>query len=616
MKAYRGQVLRVDLQARKARVETFDAAQAHRWIGGRGFNVSKLYDEVPFDVDPLAPENWLYIGVGPLNGTSFPCAARVNFSARSPQTGILGDSNAGCALGPELKYAGYDQVVLEGACETWSLLFITNDGVRFLDATELRGLDALETQVRVQEMLGGDRIRVAAIGPAAEAGVLFSGIFSSGARAGARTGMGRLLAAKRIKAIAVRGDSPVEVADPARFQAHVAALDQRIREHPGYAARLRMGTTFLVTALNGMGCLSTRHYQEGVFEDAALVSGECLADTVKLKGRGCYSCTIPCSRVYSVQAPDGSTVVGEGPEFEGLAGFSSKVGCNDLGAALQACDRCNRLGLDIITTSEAVAWSMELVQRGLLSPTEADGLDLRWGNTAAVLALIEKIGKREGLGDLLGDGVPAAARKLGRGSELVMHVKGLEIFQADPRGIQGYALGVAVASRGGDHLRAEPSFEFSGNAAEGERLYGSAESATRLGVKGKGRLVKDFEERCALSDCLNVCKNTLVNMELLLWDETAEVLRAATGLDWDGEAIRESSERIVNLERLYLGRLGLGRADDTHADRFLREPMPDGPSKGQVVHLEPMLDEYYAARGWNLETGHPEPATLARLGLD
>jgi aldehyde:ferredoxin oxidoreductase len=428
--------------------------------------------------------------------------------------------------------------------------------------------------------------------------------------------MGLVLASKRVKAIAVRGRRPLAVAEPRAFRDRVAQLIRKVREHPQYASRRRMGTTFLVTALNRMGCLSTRHFQEGTFEAADQVSGERLAETAKFKSRGCFSCTIPCSRVWRVRTPGGYRV-GEGPEFEGLSGFSSRVGCGNLDFSLLMCDRCNRLGLDVISTSEVIAFVMELAQRGQLSSGEADGLDLAWGNEDTVEKLVDKIARREGIGDLLGSGVREAARRLGRGGELAMQVKGLEIFQADPRGIKGYALGLSVASRGGDHLRSEPSFEFSGDEEAGQRLYGSPEAARRLGIRGKGRMVKDYEERSALADCLNVCKNTLVNMEILDFAEAAELLRLATGIDFDGEEVRTACERLVNLERLYLNRLGIDRRDDTLPRRFLAEPMPgEGPTAGQVVELEPMLDEYYRARGWDRERGRPRPETLRRLGLE
>ncbi|MFP4483079.1 MAG: aldehyde ferredoxin oxidoreductase family protein [Thermovirgaceae bacterium] len=615
MFAYSGRKLFIDLAKARAEKTPLHEKEAVDFLGGRGLNIAGLLEETPLDKEPLSAENTMYIGVGPLNGTSFPGAARVNFTARSPQTRILGDSNTGGDFGPEIKYAGYDQVILKGRSPRLVYLVITEEGVDFRDASHLSGLDTIQTQVAIKRELGDDRVQVAAIGPASENGVAFSGIFCTGVRAAARTGMGLVMASKNVKAVAVRGHGGVKVADPKSFEDRIGKIITAVREHEEYDIRRRLGTTKLVSALNSLGCLSTRHFQEGTFEHVDHVSGEALETRVKVKSRGCFSCTIPCSRVYTVQGPF-ETITGEGPEFEGLAGFSSRVGCKSLEFSLRCCDMCNRLGLDVISTSEVISFSQELLEKGMLSSSDTDGLELTWGNEESVMALIGKISRREGFGDVLADGVRRAAERLGQGKELAMHVKGLEIFQADPRGIKAYALGLAVASRGGDHLRSEPWFEFCEDGEEGMRRYGTPDAAFRLKTAGKGRVVKDFEERCALADCLNACKNTIVNMEILDFKSAAELLRDATGLDFCEEGIRLSMERIVNMERLYITKLGISRVDDRLPARFLEEPMPgSSPTSGSVVELDEMLDEYYEARGWDLETGRARPKTLERLGL-
>ncbi|GAF25928.1 aldehyde:ferredoxin oxidoreductase [Moorella thermoacetica Y72] len=617
MYGYCGRVLRIDLTAERITIEPLPREWARNYLGGRGLNIKRLYTEVPREADPLGPENKLIIGVGPLNGTFFPGAARVNFTARSPQTGILGDSNAGGFFGPELKYAGFDQVILEGQAGRPVYIFIHDGLAEIKSAGHLRGLDVWQTQAAIRQELGDSRVQVAAIGPAAENGVRFAGIFCNLVRAAARTGMGTVLASKGVKAIAVRGRQPLALADPRGFADLVQAIDREIYDHWEYQTRVLLGTTKLVHALNEAGCLATRHFTTGRFEAAEDVSGERLAETVKLKSKACFACTIPCSRFFRIKEGPYRGLASEGPEFEGLAGFSSRVGNPDLDFALQAVDCCNRLGMDVITTSEVISFVMELYARGMLTSSEADGLDLTWGNKETILSLINKIARREGFGDILADGVRAAARRLGKGEDLAMHIKGLEVFQADPRGLKGYALGLAVASRGGDHLRSEPSFEFYEDPEAGRRRFGAPEAAFRLEYKGKGRVVKYYEERCALADSLNACKNTLVNMEILPYEQAAALLRAAVGWDYTPEELRQIGERIVNLERAYIVSLGIRRADDTLPRRFLEEPLPEGsgPSTGQVVELEPMLDEYYTARGWNRDTGIPEPEKLAALGL-
>ena len=270
--------------------------------------------------------------------------------------------------------------------------------------------------------------------------------------------------------------------------------------------------------------------------------------------------------------------------------------------------------MDAITTAECIAWAMELYERKELTTRDTDGLELNWGNGEAILALVEKIAHREGFGDLLADGVKRAAEKLGKGKRIALHVKGLEIIQADPRGLKGYGLGYAVASRGGDHLRSEPFIELSDDPETGMEMFGVPEATVRLACKGKGKLVRYFENWCAIIDSLEVCKNLAGNMELLPFKRAAEITEAATGFHFTREEIFEIGERIVNLERAYLIREGIRRRDDHLPERFLQEPLPNGNSKGEIFEIKPMLDEYYAERGWD-ERGIPKEATLKKLGL-
>jgi len=613
-----GSVLRVDLSHGRVRREPTELDLVRAFLGGRGLNVARLLQELPAGVEPLAPEAPLLVGVGPFVGTSFPGGARFNITARSPQTGIFGDSNAGGFFGPELRFAGIDQLVITGRAAHPVFLWIDDDRVEFKDARGLWGMDTVQATAAIQHELGSHDIQVAVIGPAAENGVLFSGVFANLSRPAARTGMGTVMASKNLKAIAVRGTGEIHVADPGRFRECIARLNERIFSHPDYEIRSRLGTTRLIKSLQAIGGLPARHFQSGLFEAADAVSGETIEERFKVRGKACFACNIPCSRYLVVDDPRFPGLRFEGPEYEPLAGFSVRVGNADLPLALAAVDRCNRVGMDAISVSEMVAWAMELGQRGMLASAEADGLDLEFGNGETILALVEKIAGRDGFGDVLADGVRAAAHRIGRGQEIAMEVKGLELFQADVRAMKGYALGNAVASRGADHLRSEPWFEFSGDRDEAVRRYGIPEAADRLAWKGKGRLVTHFEEMAAISDALGVCKNTYNNMEVLDWDETAELLVAATGWPWTGEEVRRVGERIVNAERVLNARWGITRRDDTLPRRFLDEPAGplDSPSAGSVVELGPMIEEYYEARGWDEATGLPTAAKLRELGLE
>jgi len=376
-----------------------------------------------------------------------------------------------------------------------------------------------------------------------------------------------------------------------------------------------MGTTRILMMANAAGFLPTRHYTSGIFEHAEEVSGERLAEEYNVKTRGCFACTIPCSRFYVVKHGKFAGLCGEGPEYEALGSFSSRVGNRDLDVALKANDLCNRLGLDALTTAECISWAMELCEKGLLKKSETDGLDLSWGNGEALLALIEKIARREGFGDVLADGSVAAAKKIGKGSELTMQVKGLDIIMADPRGLKGFGLGYAVSSRGGDHLRSEPFIELSNDAKRGVELFGVPEATLRLAYKGKGKLVSYFEDWCAVIDSLEPCKNIMQNMEILTFDRAAEVVEVVTGLKMSPAELRNVGARIVNTERAFNVREGLRRGDDTLPRRFREETLQEGASRGTVFEQEPMLDEYYAERGWDQETGIPTRLTLEKLGL-
>jgi len=619
MNSYGGTILRVNLSDGTFHRHPTELPLARAFLGGRGLNVKRLWDELPAHTDGLSPDNILVFGVGPLVGTLFPGGARFNVSAMSPQTGILGDSNAGGFFGPELKFAGYDQLILQGRAEHPVYLWIRDDAVELRDARGLWGRDVWEATLAIQQELGGPNVQVATIGQGAENGVRFAGVFVNLNRAAARTGMGTVMASKNLKAVAVRGSGLVSVADMPRFCEIIEYLDEVIYNHPEYEIRCRLGTTQLIKALNRIGGLPTRHFQRGCFDKADAVSGETIEKFYKLKSKACFACTIPCSRFLQVDDPRFPGLRLEGPEYEPLAGFTARVGNGDLALALKCIDLANRYGLDAITLSEVISWAIECHERGLLSRQEADGLDLTWGNGETLLALIHKVAHREGFGDFLADGVKKAAERLGRGSEeIAMHGKGLEIFQADVRSIKAYGLGNAVASRGADHLRSEPWFELSNDPEEGVRRYGISDTAFRLAYKGKGLVVKHFEEMAAIADATGVCKNTYNNMEVLDWEETAELLQAATGWTFTGEEVQRIGERIVNLERLFIAREGITRQDDTLPRRFLQEPMPEGsgPSTGSVLELSPMLDEYYCARGWNVRTGLPTQKKLKELDLE
>jgi len=613
---YAGKILRVDLTDRSCSVEPLDPEMARHYLGGRGFNMRRLFDEVPPHIDALGPDNKVIFGVGPLNGTLYP-GSRFNVSAKSPQTGILGDANAGGFFGAELKFAGYDQLIIEGVASSPCYLLICDDKVEIREAGDLWGLDVSETTIALRRALADNSAQVACIGPAGEARVRYSGVFTNLARAAARTGMGAVMGSKRLKAVVVKGSGSVRVADPRRFKEIVTHCWEQIKQHPNYEAKTRMGANTLVRGLNMLGALCTNHFQAGTAPYWEQVSGQRLDAEYIVRHKACFACNMPCGQVMVI--PDGpyQGLMMEMPGFEALAGFTTRVGNPDLSLALKCLDQCNRYGADAVALSEIIAFCMELWQRGLLSARDTDGLDFSWGCPSTLLSILPRIVKGEGFAGLLTGGVREAARKIGRGSEeLAMHTKGLELIPCDPRGIKGYGLGYAVASRGGDHLRSEPYFELTNDREEGLRRFGYAEAALRKEWKGKGRMVKYSEDWCAVCDSLNVCKNYTVCMEVLPFDLAAELLTATSGMPFSAADVESAGERIVNLERCYDVEAGITRADDSLPRRFLTERLPEGDSKGEVVELDRMLDDYYYERGWDKETGIPSARTIKRLGLD
>ncbi|CAB49318.1 aor-1 tungsten-containing aldehyde ferredoxin oxidoreductase [Pyrococcus abyssi GE5] len=616
MYGYAGKILRVDLSKRSYEVTGLDKKVAKMFIGGRGFNIARLYWEVPPEISPLSEHNKLMLSTGPLAGTGFPLGSRLNVSARSPQTGLLGDSNVGGHFGAEMKYAGFDQIIIEGKSDKPVYLYITESGVEFMDAEGLWGLRVSEAHREILRELGDWRVQTAIIGPAAENFVKFAGIFFNVHRPAARTGMGTVMASKNLKAIAVRGDGFVEVAKPEEFEKLVEEIELETYAHEEYWSRRIMGTSRILLAANRIGVLPGRHFTEPEVDYAYLVSGERLALEYNVKTRGCFSCVVPCSRVFLIKRGKYAGIMGEGPEYEALAGMTVRIGNSDLDAALYAVKLINDLGLDVISTSEVISWLMELYERGDITSDEIGGLKPVWGDMETVLTLIEDIAYRRGVGDVLADGVLKAAEKLGKGKDIAMQVKGLEMIQADPRGLKGYGLGFAVSTRGADHLRSEPFVELTDNPELCRKLLGIPEACKRLGVRGKGVLVAHYENLCAVVDAIEVCKNLAENMNILDYEKVARLIHVTTGMKMTARDVELVGERIINMERAYIARLGVRREHDRLPERFLRKPLPKGASKGHVIELEPMLEEYYRIRKWDPGKGIPTEKRLKELGLE
>ena len=598
---YGGHILRVDLTSGQIRREKTDPDYMLKVIGGRGLNSTRLYDELKRDIDPLAPQNMLLIGVGPLTGTLLSASAFMTISGKSPLTGILGDSAAGGFFGAELKLAGYDQVVMTGRSEKPCYLFIADDQVEIRDASHLWGQDIWQTTAAIRKDINDNAVQVAAIGPAGENLVKYATVACNNSRMCGRTGMGCLFGSKHVKAVAVRGRGRLTLADPPAYLDLCRELDQKIRAHPEYEKRNALGSTLLMKALNGLGILPTDHFQRGRCEYVDRVSGETLAQKFKVKNKSCFNCNLHCSRYYLSGA-----VEAEGPEFETLCSYTSRIGNNDLEFGLKMNAFLNRMGLDSLSSGETIGWAMECVQKGLLTKDDFDGLDFTWGNTQTVEKLLGMIIRREGIGNLFAEGTRSLARHFGKGTgEYAFHVKGLDMICGDPRGIKAFGLTYAIASRGGDHLRAEPFFELTERYDEAEKRWGIREIADRLADKGKAVLVEHTERQALLTDCLTMCKNIGLSMDIMDFNFASRLLRAGTGLNFTPDRVDSALKGVINRDRKMNIDFGVNADQDTLPRRFTHEPLKEGPSKDQVVPVGRMVKEYYKAKGWN-DQGVPQ----------
>jgi aldehyde:ferredoxin oxidoreductase len=594
-----GKILRVNLTEGTIAVEDLSPELARNYIGARGLGTKILYDESPASVDPLGPENKLIFAAGPLTGTYATCGGRYNVVTRAPLTGFIAASNSGGYWPAELKFAGFDAIIVEGKAPQPVYLWIKNGRAELRPAESVWGKDTAETTDMIVSETDPDA-KVACIGPAGERLVLFACVVNDKGRAAGRSGVGAVMGSKNLKAIAVRGTRDVRVADPERFRKAVLDSLAKIKAHPVTSGGLpTYGTAVLVNVINQHGAFPTRNFQQGVFEGAEKISGETLAETLLVRKRACFGCPIACGRPSVV--PGGKYKgAGEGPEYETAWALGAACGVDNLEAVTKANYICNELGLDPITMGSTIACAMELFERGYLSQ-ETAGMPIRFGDADAMVGLTRMTGYREGIGDLLASGSFRLASEFGH-PELSMSAKKQEYPAYDPRGAKGVGLNYATSNRGGCHVR--------GYTISPE-ILGVPEKIDPLTEEGKPAWVKAFQDVTALVDSAGICLFTTFALGA---PDVASMLESATGVPFSTEDAVNAGERIWNLERLYNIREGLTREEDTLASRLLSEPMPEGPAKGQVVALDGMLSEYYRLRGWDPE-GRPTPETLARLGL-
>ncbi|NPV70812.1 MAG: aldehyde ferredoxin oxidoreductase family protein [Firmicutes bacterium] len=607
--------LTVDLCSGKIERIVPEESVVRKWLGGRGWNGHLLWKMTDASTDPLGPGNPLIFSVGPLTGTLAPGSARYQVTGKSPLTGIFGDANSGGFFGPEMKFCGLDQIVVTGYAETPVYLFVTDEKAELRVARHLWGKTTWETEEAIRSEIGSDLVRVAAIGPAGENLVKFAGIINDTGRAAARTGLGAVMGSKRLKAIALLGNRGVSVSLPDEWDRYYRRARDHIAAAPAYPMRSRFGTTMLIDTYQLMGVLPSYNNRSGVFARAEDIGCKTLEKRFVKRLIACFCCPVRCSRYYSIEEGPYKGTHGEGPEFETLASLGSRCGNSDVEGILALNSKANQLGIDTISLGGVLGFVMECCELGLIRPRDfGSNLDcVPWGDVNSMMQLMEDIAYRRGFGDVLAEGVRNISMKIPGSQPYALHVKGLEIPEQEIRALKAWGLGWAVSSRGADHLRAFPVAETTLTPAEAKALFGTDEVCNRFSYRGKGRLVKWSEDLSAVSDSLSMCKFVTMSMALPA-EVICGLLRAVTGVEYSPEELFPIGERIVNLERLYNLRLGLGRDDDTVPSRFVEEALPEGPSAGHRFQLEPMLDEYYSARGWG-SNGRPLPARLAELGL-
>ncbi|MHA2118617.1 MAG: aldehyde ferredoxin oxidoreductase family protein [Candidatus Thorarchaeota archaeon] len=591
---YGGRILRIDLSTERFKIEKSETSWFRTVIGGRAANTKRLFEELDANCDPLGPENIIIFGVGPLTGSLLSASAYYTVTAKSPMTGILGDSAAGGQFAAEMKLTGFDQIIITGMAETLTYLLVSNNGVDFVKCEDLAGKTIVETTATIRNAHRDHSIEVAAIGPGGENKVLFATIVSSGNRVNGRTGMGAVMGSKNLKALGVRGYGAVEVAEPIAFLDEVQKMRDAIAAHNEYDKRYRLGTTMLMNDLNGIGILPTNHFQEGVCDYVDDISGERLADEFKVKNKACFNCNLHCSRYYVTETHEA-----EGPEFETLCSFSSRLGSDDLPFALEMNSWLNQMGLDSISTSEVIGWIIECQEKGLISPIDLDGLSISWGDVESIRNAVNLLTLREGIGDRLADGATKLSKDFSEEAQkLVMQVKGLDIICGDPRGIKAYGLTYAIASRGGDHLRAEPYFELTNRLEESKKRFGTEKAAMRMEEEGKAALVTYSEKIALLTDSMTMCKNIGLCMDVLNFENASALLKTGIGIEYTPKKLQKLMGDSVNLQRKLNEKFGVSRKDDTLPDRFVREPLSRGPTRGSVVNIDKMVDEYYRLHDW------------------
>ncbi len=618
----------IDLTKQTVETKRIPLSIRRKYLGGRGLDAYLLYNHTRKGVDPLGPGNAFLVSAGILVGTLASASARTHVCAKSPLTGAFGSSNTGGFFGPELRFAGFDHLVIKGKARKPTYLWINNNEIEFRDAEHLWGQDNYTVPSMIREEHNDPEIQVLLTGIAGENLVRYANVMTGRKNAAGRTGMGAVMGSKNLKAIAVRGTRDLPIAQPKEALEYNRKLIEDICSTKFAQIMGRWGTMFIFGVTNTTGLVRTRNFQDNQLQDSEDLECENI-DRYSFGTDGCFGCQIHCRHRYRMQKGDFEGIYAQGPEYTSQGAFGMEVGCRSMDTVLAGNHLVNLYGIDSLETGSMMGWAMELYEKGIITTKDTNGLELDWGNDEAVLELIKRIALRQDIGDILAEGPIRAAKKIGKESlKYNIQVKGMSNLHSDERPTPSLALGIATGTRGSDHLRSRPAFD----------LYHLPEKVLRHiysnPVAYDGPLTSDYRdyegkpwqvlwhEMCYMAvDCLGVCKFHVkfLSPNLMGFDEFAETLRLNTGIDMSTREIWEVAERCYTLERLFNIREGFTRKDDWLVDRYFDEPTTMGLPivKGKKLDrrkFKKMINDYYKHHDWDKE-GVPRPEKLEALGI-
>jgi len=619
--AYADCILRVNLSDESTKKEPLPEGLVRQFIGGRGFVAKMLYDEIVPGTDPFDPENLLIAATGPLTGHFLPASGKTHFGTKSPATGGYADSNMGGHFGPQLKYAGYDVLVISGKAPTPSYMVIDDDRVEVRPAGNLWGQGSLTAEKKLKDELG-DAYQIITIGPAGENRIRYACISHDFGRQAGRTGVGAVMGSKNLKAIAVRGTGSIPVADINKAYAKGKEAYQKVKAKPGFEGWTPEGTAGITNWTNEVGVFPTRNFQTSFADHYEDINGQAVLKRLKITDKGCFGCPTPCGKYGHTKTQQGSAYV-EGPEYETIAMFGGNCVLKTVEEVAFANYLCDELGIDTISAGVVIGWTMECFEKGILSRDDI-GRDIGFSDLDSVIYLLNKIATRDGIGDLLAEGVKVAAQKTGKDSKrFAIHVKGLEWSGYECRNAPSMMLAYMTADVGAHHNRAWVlGHDMAGAWTNVHDLIASETEIkaqpTAIVSDRSAEYVIQSQHKRSLFDVLGNCRLQMMELGFEA-EEYAELYSVITGDEKSWEDLIRVSERIWHLTRAFSVREigGFGRHLDLPPPRLYEEPIADGPNQGHCLtkgDIDNLLDWYYAARGWNAD-GIPTKKTLSRVGL-